>query len=83
MAASLTQLPKTMTMRMVFDAGTTPTDYTRALNTFRSNSYLMGLIEDSSDMRLRSAAALEFGLCNGELVPRSVQQYETKLVAFG
>lgn len=59
MATSLTQLPKTMTMRMVFDAGTTPSDYSPALNTFHANSYLMGLIEDSSDMRLRSATTLE------------------------
>ena len=49
-AASLKALPHMPTTRMVFDAGTTPADYTTAINAMQPVSYILGLPVDSSDM---------------------------------
>ena len=48
---SLTKLPKKMTVRIVFDYGMSPSDYSSEVNQIDSLAYTMGQPVDSSDMR--------------------------------
>lgn len=55
--AMVEALPHMPTVRIVFDTGTTPADYTRAVAALHPYAFLMGELVDSSDLKSVSAAA--------------------------
>lgn len=54
--ASLDALPHMPTTRIVFDPGTSPADYDRAISGLRPVSYIVGELEDSSALKNTSLA---------------------------
>lgn len=55
--AMVEALPHMPTVRIVFDTGTTPADYTRAVAALHPHAFLMGELVDSSDLKSVSPAA--------------------------
>ena len=56
---ALSNIAKFPTLRVVFDAGTSPSDYSGALQKFRPVSYIMGELVDSSYMQQYSVSGAQ------------------------